>query len=159
MFTIPDIVTIIRRLSSTQRMSLRRVMKISYLLDWHMSFKMGLSSDHQWVYGGCGPTDSRLEKMIRDDTTSLELREIDNHYGGTKLSVFCRNEVAIVQENQSLDIALNHVSSHLVDISWAELAQIVASTYPMSKHHPGEVLAMRQCASEYNELLSHRVRR
>lgn len=156
MITVSDVATIIKTLSSTSRMSLRRVIKISYLLDWHMSFKMGIPSNHNWVYGACGPTDMDFEKMIKADAERFELREADNHYGGRKLVVHCRDVEAEGQENQNLEVALNHVKERLFDIQWDELARIVASTYPMTKYHPGEVFDLQNAADEYNDLLKRR---
>lgn len=156
MFTEAELYTIICALSDTRRMSLRRLIKVSYLIDWCLIYWFGGDAKQRWVYGACGPTDSAIERLITSSSTYLEIGEIDNHYGGIKKEVFCRCAQESPQVDERFLSTLIRVTPRLKGIKWDELLMIVNSTYPMLGKNPGDVLDLPLAAIGYKNFYQRR---
>lgn len=156
-FSLQNLYFIVSSLTSNRQMSVRRLIKICYLIDWHMSFRLHQESHGTWIYGLCGPTESTIERAINVDNEWFCLKEVDNHYGGLKKIVICKeHELHEGSIDNALKVALENTKHVLFDIRWERLSLIVSSTYPLSKTNPGSIIDLNGSAPEYNEILKKR---
>ncbi len=142
---------IVKIVSGAEHLSVPRCIKVIYLLDWYSAFMYQRQSGRKWFHGLCGPKEASMESLLSASSRYYEIRQMDNHLGGVKDVIFCK-EVCDVPKITPNDLAIiSYVASIVRGMPWNDLIRLVSSTYPMLKSLPGEYIDLKTLATEYSK--------
>lgn len=155
MDSIADIAyELIVKMTDHKVMSLNRLIKLMYLVDWSAS----LNSQYKvkglvWRHDYCGP---------KADSIKLRLVEADNIFAVRPRSAESEIlDVQLVADEYKADIsifvskAISHIELIAKKKDWESLSLLVSSTFPMLASQMGEELDLLMLANIYKKLQSN----
>ncbi len=145
---------IVKTMSINGHLSVPRCIKIIYLIDWYSSFVLRHNSGLKWFHGLCGPTEKKLEEMLSMSSDYVEVRTVDNHMGGEKMVLSCKEGCDVADLSKGDKEIISTISSKVRGMTWNDFILLVSSTYPMLNTFPGQCIDMKTLAMQYSKMLS-----
>ena len=149
--TITEIVIyyIVKIVSGMEHLSVPRCIKVIYLIDWYSAFMYQRYSGRSWFHCMCGPKENSIANLLCSPSKYFEIRKVDNHFGGVKDVIFCKEDCEVPSITQSETDIISSIASIVRGMPWNEFMRLVSSTYPMLKSLPGEYIDLKTMAAEY----------
>lgn len=144
---------IIMRMTNNKIMSINRLVKLVYLVDWsatlnHSNKIGGLN----WRNGLCGPNDTHILGAIQQCRTIFEVRNRPNCAGIQEVVILNYEYHPVLSEK--VLCAIQHIAKVAMRLPWDKLSLLVSSTYPMLVSQVGDSLDLIKFSTEYKSISS-----
>lgn len=138
---------------NSNQLSLSRVMKLLYLIEWKYSITYSKKlTDTDWYLSHKGPYLSNL-LLIMNDSSNFQLIMVpDNSVQQIVIKFLNRKQKIELNPNtiKTIDFVINVCKN----MNWLELNNLVFSTYPIVNGKINTIIDLQEMAQEYNKVNS-----
>lgn len=138
---------------NSNQLSLSRVMKLLYLIEWKYSITYSKKlTDTDWYLSHNGPYLSNLLSIMNDSSNFQLIMVPDNNVQQIVIKFLNRKQKIELNPNtrETIDFVINVCKN----MNWLELNNLVFSTYPIVNGKIDTFIDLQEMAEEYNKVIS-----
>lgn len=138
---------------NSNQLSLSRVMKLLYLIEWKYSITYSKKlTDTDWYLSHKGPYLSNLLSIMNDSSNFQLIMVPDNNVQQIVIKFLNRKQK--IELNPNTTETINFVINVCKNMNWLELNNLVFSTYPIVNGKIDTFIDLQEMAEEYNKVIS-----
>jgi hypothetical protein len=137
------------RYPNSNQLSLSRVMKLLYLIEWRFAItKFGKLTDIDWLQTEYGPFYKSLRSIFNESSNFEVIIKIDDNNKEQLVINFLNKKENFYLTNDTKEV-IDFVISHCQNYSWTELNTLVNSTYGVLSTPQGQIINLVILAKQY----------
>lgn len=136
---------------NSNQLSLSRVMKLLYLIEWRYAItKFEKLTDIEWMQTEYGPFHKALRSIFNESSNfEVSIKLDDNNREQTVIVFLNKKENSdLMEETKEV---VNFVIVHCKDYSWSELNNLVNSTFGVLNTQQGQIIDVVNQAIKYRD--------
>lgn len=134
---------------NSNKLSYSRVMKLLYLIEWRNAItKFDKLTDIEWIATEYGPFYKSLRSIFTESSNFDVSVKFDENDKEQLLIKFFNNKKNVFLDDYSKEI-VDFVIEHCKDYDWAELNNLVNSTFAVMNTNQGQIIDLVLLAKKY----------